>query len=131
MKRNVLLFSLFAAVILLFASCTPEAGMLELSPDDIQSSWVDGYWTGTVTTTIDDNNPVETDASGNYTEAMVKAICNKSGSAKLGNIGAEIECSIYTNLTKTKMNIVVKSKTTFLDKTSTTTVRYQLTKQKD
>ena len=129
MKRNVLFFSLFAAVILLFASCTPEAGMTELGYDDIKASWVDGYWTGTVTTTVDDKEPVEADASGNYTEAMIKALWNLDGGFSLGGIGLTTECTVYANLTKTKMNIVQKTKTTVGDKISISTVRYKLTKQ--
>lgn len=132
MKRNVLLFSLFAAVILLFASCTPEAGMLELGYDDIEASWVDGRWTGTMTATIGDNEPVVTNVDKNFTEAEVKAFWGSDGSVNLGSaFGTEIDCKVYTNLSKTKMNIVIKTKTTVLGNTTTSTTRYELTKQKD
>lgn len=131
MKKNLFFLALFAAVILLFASCTPEAGMLELGYDDIEASWVDGRWTGTMTTTVDDNDSVTTDVDQTFTEAMVKAFWNADGKISIGDNGIKTECSVYTNLTKTKMNIVQKTTTTFLGKTSTTTVRYQLTKQKD
>ena len=132
MKRNALLFSMFAALILLFASCTPETGMTELGYDDIQASWVNGRWTGTMTTTIDDNDPVVTNVDQNFTEAEVKAFWGSDGSVNLGStFGTEIDCQVYANLTKTKMNIVIKTKTTLFGKITLTTTRYKLTKQKD
>ena len=132
MKKNLFFLALFAAVILLFASCTPEAGMIELGYDDIQASWVDGRWTGTMTTKVDDKDPVETNVDKNFTEADVKAFWGSDGSVNLGSaFGTEIDCQVYANLTKTKMNIVIKTKTTLLGKITLTTTRYKLTKQKD
>lgn len=132
MKKNLFFLALFAAVILLFASCTPEAGMLELGYDDIEASWVDGRWTGTMTTTVDDNDPVVTNVDKNFTEAEVKAFWGSDGAVNLGStFGTEIDCKVYTNLSKTKMNIVIKTKTTLLGNTTTSTTRYELTKQKD
>ena len=132
MKKNLFFLALFAAVILLFASCTPEAGMLELGYDDIEASWVDGRWTGTMTTTVDDNDPVVTNVDKNFTEAEVKAFWGADGTVNLGStFGTEIDCKVYTNLSKTKMNIVIKTKTTLLGNTTTSTTRYELTKQKD
>ena len=132
MKKNLFFLALFAAVILLFASCTPEAGMLELGYDDIEASWVDGRWTGTMTTTVGDNDPVVTNVDKNFTEAEVKAFWGSDGTVNLGStFGTEIDCKVYTNLSKTKMNIVIKTKTTLLGNTTTSTTRYELTKQKD
>lgn len=130
MKRNALLFSMFAALILLFASCTPETGMTELGYDDIQASWVNGRWTGTVTTTIDTNDPDVKNVDKTFTEAEVKAFYETDGGVNLGDNSIKIECHIYTNLNKTKMNIVIKTNTTLFGKTTLTTTRYKLTKQK-
>jgi hypothetical protein len=129
MKRNVLFFSLFAAVILLFASCTPEAGMTELGYDDIKASWVDGRWTGTKSITVDDNDPVVTDVDEEFTEAKVKAYWGSDVNINLGDTGVKVECNVYANLNRTKMNIVIKSKTNLLGNTSLSTTRYKLTKQ--
>ena len=76
--------------------------------------------------------PVVTNVDQNFTEAEVKAFWGSDGSVNLGStFGTEIDCQVYANLTKTKMNIVIKTKTTLLGKITLTTTRYKLTKQKD
>lgn len=130
MKRNVLFFSMFAAVILLFAACTPETGMTELGYDDIEASWVDGRWTGTMTTTVDDKEPEVKNVDQTFTEAIVKAFWNSDGGLSIGSLGVKTECNVYVNFNKTKMNIVQRTKTQIGDKISNITIRYELTKQK-
>ena len=132
MKKHVWFLVLLAAMAVLLVSCSPEAGMQKLDESDITDSWVNGYWSGTITVQINDNEPTETTVNHQYyTASAVKAMCNKKGSVSVGSTGADFSCDVYSNLARNKINLVQKSSVSVLGTTSTSITRWQFTKDKN
>lgn len=131
-KLNVLLAALAVGLAVLFASCGFDAGMQTLSKDDIKSDWVDGYWSGDIITTADDGEPKTITWNHKYwTADELKALWTIKGSANVGDlVGASVDVKVESNLARNKLFIKQTTKATLLGTTTTTVVKYQLTKDK-
>ncbi len=132
MKKHLWILGLFAALAIFMVSCSPEAGMTLLKEDDITDSWVKGTWSGTITTTTDDNEPEQkTVTSMSLTANDVKSYYKVKGGIDAGSIAkTSVDCKVYTNLARTRLNMVqtITASSELLGTSTKTVTRWELKK---
>lgn len=132
MKKFSILTVLALAMVLAFTSCGFNAGMQTLDKDEITADWVDGYWSGTVITTVDDGDSNTANWEHEYfTATALKALFDAKGSVSIGDNGIKVKCVVQANMARSKIYVKQTSTVTLLGNSTTTVIEYQLTRDKN
>ena len=124
-------FSLFAllAITLCFTSCG-DVLMEELKVEDVDASWCNGLWDGTLTTTITNEDSVTVDLQDFLlTPAFVITEIEFEGSIDTKLLNIKRTSSVKANPQRTKLYIKTTNTVGVGDYAVTTTLVYDLEKQ--